>query len=211
MSFWRSAASYVLSFIFATAIVLSITSYDIGNTIEKNSIKDFIRFEMGPSFIKEQCQNKCSQYQDKEECNQFCISDLTNQTQLGIGKTLDEIYDKKLFGITLNEFILFLNNYPMFAAIGIVAGILLLFASITPLSTLGKNFVTISVSLFISALIPYFMTASVNLPLDLGGAMGNYFSSGFNQQIVFGIIFIAAGLILILINYALDRRKSKKK
>lgn len=211
MPFLRSAASYILSFIFISSILLAITSYDIGNLLQKNYIKSFITSQMGPDFIREQCQNKCEQYQDlRENCTQFCVSDLTNQTQTGIDKALNEIYDKKLFNFSLNEFTLFLADYPLFFVVGIISGILLLFASLKPLSTLGKDFVSISFSLLITSIIPQFMTASVNLPIDLGQSINNYFSSAFNQLLIYGVIFLTVGLVLILINYALDRRKIKK-
>jgi len=212
MPFLRSAASYMLSFIFVTSILLAITSYNIGSLIEKDSIKNFIRLQMGPDFIKNQCQDKCEQRQEYgENCTQLCIADLTNQTEIGIDKTLDEIYQKKFFNLDLDDFTTFLGNYLLFAVVGIISGILLLFASLTPLSTLGKNLISISISLFISSILPQFMTTSVNLPIDLGKAVNDYFSSGFNEQIIYGIIFLVSGLVLILINYYLNKRKVKNK
>jgi uncharacterized membrane protein len=174
-------------------------------------MKRFIGSQFSSDFINKQCQSKCDQYQEyRENCIQNCVSDLTNQTQAGIDKALNEIYEKKLFNFSLNDFTSFLSNYLLFAVIGIISGILLLFVSPTPFSTLGKNFVTISVSLFISSIIPLSVTASVSLPVDLGKAISDYFSSSFNQQLIYGIIFLVSGIVLILINYALSRRKVKK-
>jgi hypothetical protein len=191
--------------------MLAITSYNIGALIEKDSMKRFIGSQFSSDFINKQCQSKCDQYQlQRESCIQTCALDLTNQTQVGIDKALNEIYEKKFFNFSLNDFTSFLSKYLLFAVIGIISGILLLFVSPTPFSTLGKNFVTISISLFISDILPQLMTASVNLPLDLGQSINDYFSSGFNHQLIYGIIFLIAGIVFILINYYLNKRKDKK-
>jgi hypothetical protein len=211
MSFLRSLAVFIISLIFVSTILMAITAYSIGNLIQKESMKDFIKVE-SMQFIDQQCQENCNQYTEyKEACIQLCIADLTNQTQTGVDKAVDEIYQKQIFNTNLEEISFLLSQYILFAVIGIFSGILLLIASKTPLLTLGKDFISIAISLFISSFTPQFMMASVNLPFNLGEAIKDYFSPSFNQLMNYGIIFLIIGIILIIINYLLKKRKKTKK
>lgn len=211
MPFLRSLATFILSTIFVISIFTAITSYTLGNLIQKDSLKDFIKSEIGTEFINKQCQENCNQNTDyKDACIQLCITELSNQTQMSVDKTVDEIYQQKLFNITLNEISFFLSQYIVFIIIGIFSGILLLIASKTPFLTLGKDFISISISLFISSVTPQMVIASINLPFNLGQAVRDYLSSGFNQQINYGIILLIIGIILVVINYLLKRIKTTK-
>lgn len=211
MSFLRSLTVFILSLIFTASIFTALTSYTIGNLIQKNSLKEFIKSEVSTDFINSQCQDKCSQYTDyKETCIQLCITELTNQTQTSINKAIDEIYQQKFFNITLNEISSALSQYILFFVIGTISGILLLIAPKTPLLTLGKNFISISISLFISSITPQLLIISTNLPFNLGEAIRNYFSSGFNRQIQFGIILLVTGIVLTLIDYYIKRKKKSE-
>ncbi|MEM5778422.1 MAG: hypothetical protein QXK49_02230 [Candidatus Aenigmatarchaeota archaeon] len=207
MSFLRSLATFLLSFIFVSFILMAITSYNIGNLIQKNSIKNFIISE-SLKFTDKECENQCNQYLEyKEECMQLCHEELENQIKTGVNKAVDEVYQKQFFSISLDFLALFLSQYFLFLFLGILSGILLIFASKTPFLTFGKNFISISVSLIASSFIPQFITASVNLPFNLGEAISNYFSQSFNQQMIYGIIFLVVGILLIIINYAIKKLK----
>jgi len=209
MPFLRSLATLLLSLLFLMTISMAITSYTIGDLIQKNSIKNFFKTEiLGTEFINQQCESRCNEYQDyRGECMSLCLTDLTNQTETGVDRAVDEIYKRQFFNMNLEQISYFFANYISFAVIGIFVGIVLLIVSTTPFLTLGKNLITIAISLFISSFIPQFTFASINLPLDLGQTFTDYLSSGFNQQMVFGIIFLIAGIILVVINYVIDRRR----
>jgi len=207
MPFLRSLAVFLLSLTFVMTVLMAITSYSVGGLVQKSSIKDFIKSESG-KFIDQQCQSQCEQYPDyKNTCIQLCTAELTNQTQAGVDKAVDEIYQKQFFNVTLDELSSLLNQYILFLIIGVISGILLLFASRTPILTLGKDFISVAISLFISSFTPKFIIASVNLPFDLGKAISDYFSPSFNQLLNYGIIFLVIGIVLIIINYLLSRRK----
>ena len=191
-------------------VLMAITSYSVGGLVQKSSIKDFIKSESG-KFIDQQCQENCKQYPDyKDACIQLCITELTNQTQSSVDKAVNEVYKQKFFGISLDEISSLLIQYFLFFIIGIVFGILLLVASKTPFLTLGKNFISIAISLFISSITPQFIIASVNLPFNLGQAIKDYLSPSFNQQMYYGIILLITGIVFVIINYILSKRKMKK-
>jgi hypothetical protein len=211
MSFLRGLATFILSFLFASTILLAITSYNIGALIQKDSIKNFIKTKSN-EVINQQCQENCNQYVDlRAECTQACSTEMTLEAEASINKAVDDIYQQKFFElVSLNEISLMLAQYLLFLIIGIFSGILILVVSKTPFLTLGKNFISISISLFISSVTPQFMLASINLPFDLGKSIKDYFFSGFNQLAYFGIAFLAAGIALIAVNYFLEKRKNKE-
>jgi hypothetical protein len=212
MSFARSLATFILSFLFVSSILFAITSYNIGNLVQKVSIKIFIKSQ-STNFIDQQCEENCKDYPDyKDLCIQQCLAEATNQTESGISKAVDEIYEQKFFDLaTLEDISSLLTHYLLFLIIGIVCSILIFVASKTPFQTLGKGFISISISLFISSVTPQFMLASINLPFDLGKAIKDYFFTGFNQLIYYGIAFLIVGIILIIVNYLLAKRKEPTK
>jgi hypothetical protein len=211
MSFARSLAVFVLSFIFASSILMGITSYNIGNLIQKKSIKVFIKTE-SMSFINDQCKENCAPYPEyKDLCIDQCLATLTNETESSVNKAVDGIYQQKLANwVSLDELASFMSQYVLFFVIGIIVGIMILIASKTPFLTLGKDFISIAISLFISSVTPEFMLASINLPFDLGKAIKEYFSPGFRYLLYYGIIFLAVGIILIIIDHFLEKRKRFK-
>jgi len=179
--------------------------------VQKASIKNFIKTQ-STNYIDQQCQEKCDVYSDyKDMCISQCKLEVANQTESSINKAIDEIYQQKIANlVTLNELSSFLTHYILFLIIGIVCGILAFIASKTPFQTLGKGFISIAISLFISSVTPQFVIASISLPFDLGTAIKDYFFSGFNQLIYYGIAFLAVGIILIIVNYLLEKRKNAK-
>lgn len=209
MSLLRGLTVFILSSIFIIAIFAAITAYTLGTLIQKDSIKVFIKSEV-LNTINEQCQTQCNQVLEAS-CMQLCLDYLTNQTQSDVDNAVNSIYQQKFFGITLDEISTLLFQYVLFFVIGIFTGALLLLASKTPLLTIGKNFIALAISFFISSFTPQFIFASVNLPFDLGEAIKNYLSAGFNQQFQYAIVLLIAGVILIIIGYALSKRKPKDK
>ena len=209
MSFLRSLSVFILSLIFTSFIFIAITSNTLGTLIQKESIKVFLGTE-GKKFTSLQCEEDCKQYSGNQaECLQSCEADLTNQTSVVVDKATDEIYQRNFFGFNLNETSSAASDYFAFLIIGIISGVLLMVASKTPFSTLGKNLISIAISLFILVLFMYSIMIYVNLPLNLGKDFLSYLSPGFDQQIKYGIILLVAGIVLIVINYDVNRRKNK--
>ena len=212
MSFLRSLAVFFLSLIFTSSVLLTISSYNIGNLVQKNSIKNFIRTESS-KYINQECDSRCNEALEyKETCVQLCLAEATNQTEASINSAVDSIYQQKFFNaVSLDDLSFFLTQYFLFLIIGIVSGILLTIASQTRFLTLGKNFITISVSLFISSVTPEFIMASINLPFNLGQSIKDYFFPNFSKLTYYGITFLIVGVALIVINYLLERKKNKAK
>lgn len=208
MSLLRELAVFILSSTFILSVFMAITAYTIGPLIQKDSVTTFLKSE-SLSVVSNQCQKDCNNT-DNDTCLQTCSTELTNQTKTGVDDAVNSIYQQKFFGVTLEQMFVLFSQYFLFLVIGIATAVLLLLISKNPLSTLGKDLVTLAASLFISGFTPQFIMASTNLPFNVGDAIKNYLSAGFNQQLQYAVVFLVVGIVLILISYLLGKRKSKK-
>jgi len=185
-----------------------VTSYTIGNLIQKDNIKTFIKLQLGSELATEQCNNMCSNVTEtslKTICLGECIGRFANESGEVVNKAVDEIYSKKFMNISIDKAVSLLSSFTLFLILTIISGIALLFISETPLASLGKNCISISVSLlifgFLPKLIPLPETPAVRMVFD-------YLSSGLGKQIYFGIIFLIIGIIFLIANYILKKRKT---
>ena len=182
----------------------------MGNLIQKDSIKGFLNIE-GTKIIGLECENQCSQSTENiTECLQECQTYLSNQTGVLVDKATDEIYQRKFFGVSLNEVSSTTSNYLIHLIIGIVFGLLLFVASKTPFSTLGKNLISVSISLFILVIFMRTILVIVNLPLNIGKDFIDYLSSGLDQQLIYGIVLLITGIALLIVNYIIKKKAQKK-
>jgi hypothetical protein len=208
MSFKRSLAILVLSLVFTSAFFIGITSYTMGRFIERDSIKQFIT-DQGLKAAGQQCQHECNQNAEYQSCLGNCTQSMGNQVDQVVGTAIDELYVQNILGTSLNEMSKAASQYMMFIIIGAVAGLLLIFASEKPISTVGKDMITIAITLFISTLSTSLLIGYANLPLDLGKAFSSYLSPGFSQQNFYAIIFLTLGIVMLAANYINQRRKKK--
>lgn len=211
MSFLRSLTVFIISFVFTTFIFIAITSQTMGNLIQKDSVKGFLNIE-GTKLIDQQCEEQCSQFtENSTECLQECETYLANQTGVLVDKATDEIYQRNFFGINLNEVSSTASEYLIYLIIGIISGLSLFIASKTPFSTLGKNMISISVSLFVLVLFMRMIVVIVNVPMDIGKDFIDYLSPGLDQQVKYGIILLIIGIVLLVVNYIIKKKTLKKK
>jgi hypothetical protein len=208
MSFLRSLAIVALSLIFTSSFFIGITSFTMGNLIQRESIKQFITTE-GLKAADQQCHHECAQKADYQSCLGNCTENLNEQVNDVVGTAIDEIYKQNFLGTNLNDVSYQATQYLIYIIIGAVAGLVLFFSSEKPFSTVGKDLITIAISIFITTLSTNFLIGYANLPLDLGKAFSNYLSAGFAQQDFCGILFLVAGIVVLAINYAIQRRKKK--
>jgi hypothetical protein len=181
----------------------------MGDVIQKESVKTFIKTQLSPSLAAQQCEEYCKDRNEtKGVCTQLCLSQISNKTEESVNGAVDEIYKKEFFGITINDVSYFISQFLIFVVLAVVSAALVLFVSQTPLTTLGKNMISVSISLFISSFSPDFLFLSSNLPFIQ--SIFDYLASAFKQQMNFGIIFLIAGIALLAVGYTMKYRKSKK-
>jgi len=211
MSFLRSLTVFTLSFVFTTFIFVAITSQTMGKLIQKDSVKGFLNTE-GTKLMGQQCEEQCSQFtENSTECLQECQTYLSNQTRVLVDKATDEIYQRNFFGINLNEVSSTVSEYLIYLIIGIISGLSLFIASKNPFSTLGKNMISISISLFVLVLFIRTIVVFVNVPMNIGKDFIDYLSAGLDQQVKYGIILLIVGAILLVVNYIIKKKTLKKK
>jgi len=206
MSFLRSLLSFVLSFLFVTLLFTAITSYTIGNMLDKESLKSFVNLNIAPNLISQQCNWYCKGEADVEGCVEECVSENLGQTDKTVNEKIDELYGRKIFGVTLNQVSSLLSQTTLFLLLTLLCGLFLLKASESPLDTFGKIFITTSISLFIAGFSPNFIVGTTITGIPIIEDMFSYLSSGLELQIKIGIVLFILGIILIII----DRYRERK-
>jgi len=206
MSFLRSLLSFALSFLFVTLLFTAITSYTIGNMLDKESLKSFVNLNIAPNLISQQCNWYCKGEADVEGCVEECVSENLGQTDKTVNEKIDELYGRKIFGVTLNQVSSLLSQTTLFLLLTLLCGLFLLKVSESPLDTFGKIFITTSISLFIAGFSPNFIVGTTITGIPIIEDMFSYLSSGLELQIKIGIVLFILGIILIII----DRYRERK-
>ena len=210
MSIMKSIAVFLLSGIFVLSLFMSITSYTIGGLLQKDNLKSFIENEMAPNLVENQCNDFCSDAgEQKQLCIDMCREDMGNKTDQTISSVIDNVYSTEFYGISIEKITTVLNQLILFIAITIISGTAIFFVSEEPLSTLGRNMISVSITLFITALSPNFILSISNIPVQ--SVFSDYMSTGLEMQNIFAVILIAIAIVLIVVDYLIKRRKKKKK
>jgi len=206
MSVLRSFATFIFTLLFITLTFTAINSYTVGDLIQKENLKNFVKNEMMPDLISQQCESSCAE-STEESCLEDCLSSFSNQTQGAIDSAINEVYERRLLNlISLSDITTVLSQKILLLILSIIFGVSILITSTTPLISLGKAMISISISLFVSGLSPNFVIGTSMGGLPFIENIFNYLSSGLEQQIHYGIIFLVIGIVLLL----LTKIKKKK-
>jgi len=210
MSIMKSIAVFLLSGIFVLSLFMSITSYTIGGLLQKDNLKDFIASSMASDLIDNQCNNLCSDVVDeKQNCLEMCREEISSQTDQNINDVIDNIYETDFYGVSINQITLLLNQLVLFVAITLVSGIVILYLSEEPLSTLGRNMLSVSITLFITAMSPNFILSLSNVPVQ--SVFSEYMFQGLEQQKIFAAVLLVVAIVFIAAQYLLSKKKKKAK
>jgi hypothetical protein len=109
----------------------------------------------------------------------------------------------------LEELSSFSQNFLLFVFLSFISGALIFFVSETPLSTMGKNLISISIASFAVAVIPQFIMSYMSLPVDMSQVISDYFSLFALEELKIGIVLLAIGGVLLLANRFMEKRKKK--
>lgn len=209
MSIARGLAVFLLSSIFTLALFTAITSYTIGDLLQKDNLKEFIEAGMAPDLIENQCNDFCLKYEDRmQECMDVCIEEIGNNTDQTISGVIDGVYETDFYGITISQVLSILEYFLLFVAITVAAGVAIFFVSEEPLPTLGRNMLSISITLFIVALSPNFILSLSNVPLQ--EVFSDYMSQGLEMQMLLAIVIFVIAIVFLIADYLIKRKKTTK-
>jgi hypothetical protein len=210
MSILKDLAVFLISGLFTLSIFMAITSYTLGDSLQKENLKEFIASGLAPDLMEDQCEEYCVNFteEQKEACIRLCMDQVGNKTGENVGNVIDVIYEKSFYGVTVNQLANLLNQLTLFVVLSIVSAALIIVVSEEPLGHIGKNLITISISLFIASFSPNLIMSFSNLPVE--EMVSDYLGQGLEQQTMFATIFIIVGIALIIANYFLKRRKKKE-
>ncbi len=228
MSLAKTLAGYIISVLFIISLYFTITSYTIGDLIQKDNIKNFVQTQLEGNVTTQTCEDYCSDEKGRceeycnelvgelkqmceNECMQTCIQEClsqSNETEEYVYKTVDDIYANKIIGnLSLEELTLLFRNTLMFLVLSLVFGVLIFFVSDKPISKIGNNIVVVSISLLSMAIIPVFI---ITPDVPIIEMVTNYIIEGLYQQLTIGVVLIIIGIILLVIAKFLEKRKLKK-
>ena len=211
MSILRDLGVFLISALFTFSIFMAVTSYTLGDLMQKENLKDFIESSLAPNLMEDQCEEFCMNFtgEQKQACGQICIEQLGNRTDQGVGMAIDEVYEKEFYGVSVNQIAYVLQQFTLFVIISVVSCVLILILSEDPLGHIGKNLITISISLFIASFSPNLIMSFSNLPVE--ELLSDYLGSGLDQQTIIAIVFISVGIALVIANYLVKRKKKTVK
>jgi len=215
MSFLRKLAAFILSSIFVISLSVFVTSYTLGDTLQKDSLKSFAKSQVVPQMIGQQCDDICKEFNETEktECLQICREQIeTNRTgeiESTIDTFVDQIYEKEVLSISLSDITYILSSFILLGAITVISGALLFLASEKPFSSLGWDLISVSAYLLIIGFAPNFIPTT-GMGTDVIQSVMGYIFEGLEKQITFGVVLLVIGIIFLIIHYYIGYRKTKK-
>jgi hypothetical protein len=211
MSVLRDLGIFLISAMFTFSIFMAVTSYTLGDLIQKENLKSFIESNLAPNLMENQCDEFCVNFtgEQKQTCAQICIEQLGNKTDESVSMAVDDVYKKEFYGVSISQLAYLLSQFSLFVILSIISCALIIVVSEEPMSHIGKNLITISISLFIASLSPNLILSFSNLPVE--EVLSDYLGKGLDQQTIIAVIFIVIGIALLMTNYFIKRKGKKTK
>ncbi|MFH0928842.1 MAG: hypothetical protein V1818_00635 [Candidatus Aenigmatarchaeota archaeon] len=212
MSILRGVGVFLLSSLFTFALLTLVTTQTIGDSLQKENLKAFAQSTMGPDIMEPECRAQCQNFEGiTEDVLERCVDQCMESVELRINETgnvIDHLYEREIMGQSMDDAVSLMNQTFLFFALTVVSAAMILVVSESPLSTLGKDIISISsITLLISLLTP-------ELVLMFSGAsaenmISKYLGSGLEKMALISIALIAIGVALVVAEYAI--RWSKKR
>jgi len=211
MSFLKSFAVFLLSTIFVFSLTIVITGYFTKDIINENSITNFIKTEIGPVIINNQCSQACANVTSQlyQTCINKCSTTLSNQLENFNLSTLTNVYQPPtILGLSmldlLNLLDLLNNNLILITVITALSAVGIIFLAKEPLKTLGHNLTSVGISTTAIGVLPRLFV----VPSDpLIAKTLEYFFTPLEQLLYVGIIVLSLGIGLRAASYIYEKRK----
>lgn len=175
----------------------AVTSFTLGNAIQRDNFEDFIKENIIPNMTEERCNVLCEDYLGNISYN-LCLSEcrtgLENQTEETVMNITNQIYSQGIFNMNLESFSNMLNDYFIhFIIVAIASGTLIIIIS-KSVYRIGINFILIGVTSLTTALI----TNMIEIPDVHTQTIADYLFGAMYQQIYFGVAFLIIGIMLMI-------------
>ena len=159
--------------------------------------------------MEDQCDQFCVNFtgEQRQACAQICIEQMGNRTDESVNMAVDEVYEKEFYGISISQMAYVMKQFTLFVILSVISCGLIIYFSEEPLGHIGKNLITISISLFIAGFSPNLIMSFSNLPVE--ELLSSYLGTGLEQQLIIAVVFIVVGIALLVANYFIKRRKEK--
>jgi hypothetical protein len=209
----RSIVVFILEFIFVTATISVVASYMFKDILQKSSLSEFIKTNLIPQMVQEQCDTRCQQISQGNlttynTCMPWCKNETQNNTQ-NIDTYIDQVYSQKIYNMTLGDMVDFLNTYfiPLII-LTIISGVAMIFLSYEPFSRLGHALISIAITLLILGLIPNFVTLPSGTMFQ---TITSYILKPLEDILIYGIVALISGIGLSAYGYYSKKKAEKKK
>jgi hypothetical protein len=72
MSLAKSIAGFIISSLFIIFLYLTITSYTLGNSLQRENVKEFVQSRLNGETASSTCDNVCSTESTLQQCEDYC-------------------------------------------------------------------------------------------------------------------------------------------
>jgi ABC-type multidrug transport system fused ATPase/permease subunit len=228
MSLAKSVAGFIISSLFVIFLYLTITSYTLGNSLQKENIKEFMQSQTKGEAAQSTCEGLCNNETIIQQCEESCRLQNANLEQSCSNICLNESQDPEIKQMCIESCLSRANESQQYVSNAIddiyskniVSGF-----SIDSILSILKNFflfliisIILGVSLFFVSEKPLsrigndFVVVAISLlafaviPMfiispgaSILNTVSEFFSQSLYQQLIAGIILLVVGIILVLI------------
>jgi len=228
MSLAKSVAGFLISSLFIIFLYLAITSYTIGNSMQKENVKLFIQSQLRGEVASSTCENLCSNESIVQQCEDNCNLEDANMRQNCISSCVNNSQDPEVKQMCMQSCLHRANESQryVFNTIdeiynkNLVSGF-----SIDDIMSMLNNFllflvisIILGASLFFVSDKPLsrigndFIVVAISLlafavipmfiispDMSIMNAVSSFLSQSLYQQLITGIVLLVLGIILVII------------
>ena len=228
MSLAKSAVGFLISSLFIIFLYLAITSYTIGNSLQKENVKSFIQAQTQGDMASKTCDDLCSNdtsiqqcesYCDyaeagmRQSCRDACVKNYQNPQfkQICVQSCLSRANESQQYIFNTVDEIYSKNLVPGFSIDDIMSMLknFLLFLAVSIILAISLFFVSDKPLSRIGndfVVVAISLLAFAAIPMfiitpstSIVNTVFNFLSQSLYQQLIIGIVLLVVGIILVLI------------
>jgi hypothetical protein len=228
MSIAKSVAGFLISSLFIIFLYLAITSYTLGNSLQKENIKEFIQLQLKGEIASKTCDDLCSSEASIQQCEDYCDQLDVNLRQSCRDTCINNSQDSQVKQICIQSCLSRSNQsqkYIFDTIDEIYNKKLISDFSLDDILSILKNFllfliisIILGISLFFVSDKPLskigndFVVVAISLlalavvpmfvitpSISIIKIVSDFLSQSLYQQLIIGIVLLIVGIILVVI------------